>query len=155
MSEPTNATPEEGLRLFEAADFPTYRAWYADAVLDEHLGPMDEDWLAFVLTDQDGRQFSYLVQETLVAVIGVAPDPDLDAWVVTDIAVDPALRGLGWAGRALASVMRHDALGARPRRLAYVMPDNPGARRFFTAQGWRSVAEADADGMALFEAPRP
>ena len=146
---------DERLRLFEAADFPAYRAWYADTELDAHLGPMDEEWLAFVLADQDGRQFSYLVQETLVAVIGMAPDPDLDAWVVTDIAVDPALRGLGWAGRALASVMRHDALGARPRRLAYVMPDNPGARRFFTAQGWRCIAEADADGMALFEAPRP
>ena len=73
MSEPTNATPEEGLRLFEAADFPAYRAWYADAELDAHLGPMDEDWLTFVLADKDGRQFSYLAQEKLVAVIGVNP----------------------------------------------------------------------------------
>ncbi|MEN5170345.1 GNAT family N-acetyltransferase [Brevundimonas pondensis] len=155
MSEPTHAAPEERLRLFEAADFPAYRAWYADAELDAHLGPMDEDWLTFVLADKDGRQFSYLAQEKLVAVIGVAPDPDLDAWVVTDIAVDPALRGLGWAGRALTSLMRHEALGARPRRLAYVMSDNPGARRFFTAQGWRCITETKADDMALFEAPRP
>ena len=155
MSEPTHAAPEERLRLFEAADFPAYRAWYADAELDAHLGPMDEDWLTFVLADKDGRQFSYLAQEKLVAVIGVAPDPDLVAWVVTDIAVDPALRGLGWAGRALTSLMRDEALGARPRRLAYVMSDNPGARRFFTAQGWRCIAETKADDMALFEAPRP
>nr|WP_314428835.1 GNAT family N-acetyltransferase [uncultured Brevundimonas sp.] len=155
MSEPTHAAPEVRLRLFEAADFPAYRAWYADAELDAHLGPMDEDWLTFVLADKDGRQFSYLAQEKLVAVIGVAPDPDLDAWVVTDIAVDPALRGLGWAGRALTSLMRDEALGARPRRLAYVMSDNPGARRFFTAQGWRCITETKADDMALFEAPRP
>ena len=146
-------TPASGerLRLFEAADFPAYRAWYADAELDAHLGPMDEEWLAFVLADQDGRQFSYLADEKLVAVVGVSPDPDLDAWVVTDIAVDPALRGLGWAGRALTSLMRDEALGARPRRLAYVMSDNPGARRFFTAQGWRCIAKANADDMALFE----
>nr|WP_313417318.1 GNAT family N-acetyltransferase [Brevundimonas diminuta] len=145
----------ERLRLFEATDFATYRAWYADAELDEHLGPMDEDWLAFVLADQQGRQFSYLQDEMLAAVVGVAPDPERDAWVVTDIAVDPARRRQGLAQRALDAVTAHEALAQRPRRLAYVMPDNPGARRFFTAQGWRCIAEADADGMALFEAPRP
>ena len=151
MSEPTHVTPEEGLRLFEAADFPAYQAWYADAVLDEHLGPMDEDWLAFVLADQEGRQFSYLSDGKLVVVVGVAPDPDLDAWVVTDIAVDPALRRQGMAQRALHAVMTHETLRGRPRRLAYVMSDNPDARRFFIAQGWRCIAEANADGMALFE----
>ncbi len=66
----------ERLRLFEAADFATYRAWYADAELDEHLGPMDEDWLAFVLADQEGRQFSYLQDEMLAAVVGVRPIPN-------------------------------------------------------------------------------
>ena len=139
------------LRLFAATHFTEYLSWYADAELNDQLGPMDDEWLDFVLTDQEGRQFSYLEDGRLSAVIGVAPDPDKDVWVVTDLAVNPALRRHGIGRRALTAVTEYGEFLSRPRWLAYVMSGNPVAHRFFTAQGWQCVAGPEGeDGMYSF-----
>lgn len=139
------------LRLFAATDFAEYLSWYADPELNDQLGPMDDEWLDFVLTDKEGRQFSYLEDGRLSAVIGVVPDPDKDVWVVTDLAVNPALRRHGIGRRAIAAVTGCDEFRSRPRWLAYAMSDNPAAHRFFTALGWQCVAEPEGeDGMYSF-----
>lgn len=135
-------TPESTLevRRFAAEDFPTYRAWYADARLNRHLGPMDEEWLAHVLADTEGEQWTVRYGAALVTVIGLTPDPEHGAWVLTDWAVDPALRGQGWGRRAWAALLAQPALRERRCFRAYVAEDNPEALAFFEALGWRRLA---------------
>jgi len=135
-------TPEPKLevRRFAAEDFPTYRSWYADARLNRHLGPMDEDWLAHVLADTEGEQWAVRSDAALVAVIGLTPDPEQSAWVITDFAVDPTRRGQGWGRRAWAALLAQPALRERRSFRAYVAEDNPEALAFFEVLGWQRLA---------------
>lgn len=130
---------------FVAEDFPTYRAWYADALLDQHLGPMDDDWLVHVLADTEGEQWTVWAGEALVAVIGLTPHPETDGWVITDFAVDPARRGQGLGRRALQALLAQPEMARRERWLAYVAQDNPQAQAFFDALGWTRQAAPSAE----------
>lgn len=127
------------IRPFTAADFDEYRRWYEDPELDEQLGPMDEEWLDYVLADEEGAQLVCLENDAMVAVVGLAVDPEADAWVVTDIAVNPALRRRGVGRRAIEAVMELPRFSHISNWLAYVMSDNPAAHRFFVSLGWREV----------------
>lgn len=124
------------VRRFEARDFPVYRSWYTDPLLDKHLGPMDDEWLAHVMADSVGEQWAIGEAEALVAVIGLAPDPDHAAWVITDFAVDPARRSQGWGRRAWQALLALPTMQTRRHWRAYVAEDNPGAQAFFDALGW-------------------
>lgn len=135
----TPTPPSLVVRRFAADDFPTYRAWYADALLNQHLGPMDDEWLAHVLADTEGEQWAVLSNGALVTVIGLTPDATNSAWVITDLAVDPARRGQGWGRRALHAVLAQPALRTRHHWRAYVAQDNPQAQAFFDALGWRRM----------------
>lgn len=133
------------VRRFAASDFATYRAWYADPPLDRHLGPMDEAWLAHVLTDTEGEQWTVRADDALVAVIGLTPDADAGAWVITDLAVDPARRRQGLGRRALQVLLADPSVRRRDRWLAYVAEDNPSARAFFDALGWTRQTPPSTD----------
>ena len=99
------------IRPFEHSDFEEYRSWYRDEVLDEALGPMDEEWLDAVLAESPPAQFSLLSEGELCAVVGIArPSERQRPFVITDLAVRPDLRGNGMGRRALAALFRH--LGA-------------------------------------------
>ncbi|WP_043700692.1 GNAT family N-acetyltransferase [Tepidimonas taiwanensis] len=124
------------VRRFEAQDFPVYRQWYADPLLDQHLGPMDDDWLAHVMADPVGEQWALGKAQALVAVIGLVPEPEHGAWLISDFAVDPSQRGRGWGRRARQALLAQPAMHARRHWRAYVAEDNPGAQAFFDALGW-------------------
>lgn len=132
-------------RPFLRDDFAEYRAWYDDPQLNEQLGPMDEEWLEYVLADRGGEQLCFFEESRLVAVIGLAEDPDVDAWVISDIAVNPALRGQGIGRRALQLLLEHPRYRRRRIWQAYVTEDNPAARAFFARLGWHCVAEPGAE----------
>lgn len=124
------------VRRFVEADFPVYQAWFANEQLHRQLGPVDEEWLTHVLTDVEGEQWSFFVDDELVAVVGLVPDQDNNAWVISDFAVDPARRRQGWGRRAWETLL---ALPARMQRInwrAYVAADNLQAQAFFDALGW-------------------
>lgn len=133
------------MRRFQADDFVVYRRWYADALLNGHLGPMDDEWLTHVLADTEGEQWAVLADGGLVAVIGLTPDAEYDAWVITDVAVDPARRGLGWGRRALHALLALPAMQTRHCWRAYVAEDNPQAQGFFDALGWQRLCAPGAD----------
>lgn len=129
-------------RRFEAADFETYRSWYEDVELNRQLGPMDDDWLKHILSSEDdGQQFAYLEAGALAAVVGVIWHPDESAWVVTDIAVDPARRRQGLGRRAIEVLAKCPELAPQGALMAHVVPGNPGARAFFDRLGWQCTAE--------------
>lgn len=138
------------VRPFVAADFEEYRRWYEDAELNEQLGPMDDDWLDYVLSDSEGAQCVCLDGERMVAVVGLAIDPEQEAWVITDIAVNPAMRRRGLGRRAVEAVMAQPQFSSLSTWLAYVMPDNPAADRFFTSLGWAQACDPSDDEMARF-----
>lgn len=133
------------VRRFEAQDFPRYRAWYADALLNQHLGPMDDEWLAHVLADTEGEQWTVWEGEALRAVIGLVPDPDHGVWVITDFAVDPARRGQGWGRRAWQALRALPAMKTRRHWRAYVAEDNPRALAFFDVLDWTRLVAPSAE----------
>lgn len=91
---------------FTRADFATYRQWFVDAELNRQLGPVDEDWLEYVLADEAGMQFSFFVGDELLAVAGVVvPSTPDDPYVITDLAVQPGRRRQGIGSEALARLL--------------------------------------------------
>lgn len=126
---------------FQQADFAEYRQWFSDPDLNKHLGPMDHAWLDYVLTDTTGMELSCFQGGELVAVVGICyPTAEHATYVITDLAVNPALRGTGIGRTVLEQLVRADELAATPVWLAYVMADNPGAKAFFERLGWTCIA---------------
>lgn len=138
------------VRSFVATDFEDYRRWYEDTELNEQLGPMDDAWLDYVLSDSEGAECVCLDGERMVAVVGLAIDPEQGAWVITDIAVDPTLRRQGLGRRAVEAVMAQPQFSSPSTWLAYVMSDNPAAHRFFSSLGWAETCDPSDDEMTLF-----
>ncbi|MEB4614072.1 GNAT family N-acetyltransferase [Leucobacter sp. M11] len=149
------------LRPFRREDYPWYRAWYDDAELDAQLGPMDEEWLTAVLTESTGEQL--VAVETAgpragepAAVVGIVWGiPEHPEHTISDLAVCPALRRTGVGQRVIAALAEH-RFGAPARGLiAYVDPDNPGARAFFAGLGWAHTPPppGEADPMHAYRAP--
>jgi GNAT superfamily N-acetyltransferase len=137
---------------FTRADFPIYRAWYTDEALNRQLGPLDETWLEYVLTDESGNQLSFFLDNELVAVAGVAlpVTPGLPH-VITDLAVQPTRRGQGIGGAVLARLLAAEEFAAAMVWEAYIAPDNPRAQRFVERHGWvRSAPRTDGDPMLIY-----
>ena len=129
-------------RPFVQSDFAEYRRWFEDEPLNEQLGPMDEDWLAHVMADQEGQQLSVLRGGELVAVGGVCnATAECPFWTITDIAVHPDLRQQGIGHCVVAGLLALPQFRQPVCWQAQVMPDNPAARRFFVGLGWHCVAE--------------
>lgn len=41
-------------RLMTRADWPWIQRWYEDETLDRELGPLDDEWLEYVLATHSG-----------------------------------------------------------------------------------------------------
>ncbi|MFE4464851.1 GNAT family N-acetyltransferase [Oerskovia sp. NPDC056781] len=123
-------------------------------VLDEELGPLDEEWLEYVLADETGEQLVVLADGAPVATVGLVwANGEHGAHVITDIAVDPARRGAGLGRTAVGQVVAHVEREAPGGWAAHVVPENLAAFAFFSALGWDHTAEADPqdeDGMHTF-----
>lgn len=143
-------------RKFERADFIEYRRWYEDAQLNRQLGPLDEEWLEYVLHETDGVQLCFLRADELIAVAGIKfPDEDHPFYVITDLAVKPSLRGQGIGTETLSRLLQASEFNQSLCWRAFVMPDNLSARAFFLRCGWRCIAlPSEQDEMYIFETMR-
>jgi RimJ/RimL family protein N-acetyltransferase len=138
------------MRHFQKSDFEAYRSWYADPDLNRELGPMDEQWLEHVLNENPPRQFAFIEDDVLVAVIGTAgPEPDETAWFITDFAVNPGKKRTGIATRALKLLIeRHRHHSPQPRSwIAWVDATNVPALEFFLRLGWNQSKQPDVENM--------
>lgn len=142
------------IRPFSKKDFATYRSWYADPDLNRELGPMDDQWLEFVLGESPPKEFSFLEDGNLVAVIGTAaPESQSDAtWYITAIAVDPSRKRKGVGKQALQMLIQHHAeLANTPQVwIAWVGLSNQTAVAFFEELGWIKNVETKTDDMYQF-----
>lgn len=141
------------IRRFRVDDFESYLSWFEDAELNAQLGPMDEEWLAYVMSSEEGAQFSFTVGDELLAVAGVQfPAPGYDCYYLSDLAIQPQRRRQGLGRQALALLLAHPGLQATAHwRCGVAMPGNPAALAFFSLAGWQSrqVDEADAELLEL------
>ena len=148
---------------FRESYFPIYRSWFTDAELNKQLGPLDENWLDYILTDTTGDQFCFTHFDDLIAVAGIYfSTQDHPYNVVTDIAVRPDLRrrGLGCLILKLLPSMVREG-GAQDWR-ANINPNNTAAIQLFEKSGWaRKEQSKDQskerktpdDDMIIFEHP--
>ncbi len=46
------------LRPFRRSDFTAYHSWFEDPWLNRALGPLNETWLEYILSETGGAQFA-------------------------------------------------------------------------------------------------
>lgn len=137
------------VRPMVRSDWHWISGWFRDAELDCRLGPVDEEWLEHALADRDGVQ---LVLEDgdgrPVALVGCVWDRSGVEHGITDLAVNPQLRGLGIGREAVTSTLAWAWHPAAKHWIAFVDVDNAAAFNFFSAIGWSP--EGVEDGMRRF-----
>ncbi|WP_217895928.1 N-acetyltransferase [Leucobacter sp. 7(1)] len=142
-------------RRIVPADWPWIQDWFTDERLNAELGPLDVEWLEYVLADPGGVELVVTdpaAPQVPLALVGVVWATAEHPHTITDLAVSPALRGSGIGRRALAAVLSWDAHPPGGDWVSYVATDNPAADAFFRAVGWHP-GEVD-DGMRVYSAPR-
>ncbi|MFF8818163.1 GNAT family N-acetyltransferase [Leucobacter sp. NPDC015123] len=143
-------------------DWEWIHQWFEDETLNTELGPLDNEWLEHVLTENDGVELvieaahpatGKLAPIALVGVVWGAPEADPRAGggaedavtgdraaetghAITDLAIDPARRGFGLGRTAINATMAWPDHPATDSWIAFVDQENEGARRFFEAIGW-------------------
>lgn len=142
---------------FRESDFSAYQSWFSDPQLNQQLGPLDEDWLDYILADATGQQFSFTHFNALIAVAGISsPTAHFPYYVVTDLTVRPDLRmqGLGRIIlKLLPSMVRR---GCAQVWRANVNPNNTAAIQLFEKSGWARKEQSKEqktpdDDMIIFE----
>lgn len=140
------------LREFSADDWPWVQEWFQDALLDRELGPIDVEWLNAVLAERHGVQLVATVETRPVVLIGcVWGTVQHPSHCVTDIAVDPNLRGQGLASKALHLVLAWPRHPPTVMWTAFVNPRNTAAQSLLKRTSWRKVGVSN--GMVQFEKP--
>lgn len=142
--------PELRVRPIRRADWAWIQRWFEDETLDRELGPLDEEWLAYVLSDTSGAEL--VVEElvetgasasaTPVALVGVAWG-DVEGGserlphTITAVAIDPHRRRSSFGRRAIEAALAWPGHPPASGWVAFVVQENPAAHAFFTAIGWR------------------
>ncbi|MEN0003398.1 MAG: GNAT family N-acetyltransferase [Bacteroidota bacterium] len=138
------------LRPFRRSDFSTYQQWYDDAQMNDALGPVDNAWLEYVLSENEGKQFSMLQQEELLGVAGIIwPTQLYPVHYITDLAIAPSHQGKGY-GRLLIELLSKQSRPSSNVWKAFVMRNNPAGKAFFLALDWHLLDPKDSKEMLEF-----
>jgi ribosomal protein S18 acetylase RimI-like enzyme len=140
-------------RRFQETDFPNYESWFVDPELNRQLGPTDREWLTCVLTDSEGAEYSFLINQELIAVAGVHyPTAEHNYYYITDIAVRPQLRGRGIGERIVRELQVQTELQLVKNWRAGVAINNIAAAKLLESLGWRKIFQAnDSDDLTVYE----
>lgn len=126
------------LRKLRREDWQWIQQWFQDDVLNDELGPLDEEWLDHVLNEVEGVQLVAESRGRPVGLIGCIWGNGKELpHAITDIAVASDLRRTGLGQRVVAGVLNWEGHPSARSWVAYVMPDNDRACRFFTHIGWQ------------------
>jgi GNAT superfamily N-acetyltransferase len=139
---------------FRCDHFPEYAAWFADPVLDRHLGPLDKEWLEAVLDEQEeeGATWAIFRAEEMVAVVGTCFDQECpNHAAITELAVKPALRRHAVGITVLKHLLvLHEQRGIYAH-IAFVSIDNLAARRCIERAGFYLHSDnADEHGYLIY-----
>ncbi|MFI5435157.1 GNAT family N-acetyltransferase [Rhodococcus baikonurensis] len=136
-------------RLMTRANWPWIQRWYEDETLDRELGPLDDEWLEYVLATHSGVQLVVLDGVDPVALVGCAWDPNGHEHGITDLAIDPRRRRNGLGRATIDCVRSWPEHPPTTGWVAFVDQGNEPAYRFFSELGWAHRG-LDADGMHHF-----
>nr|WP_313372438.1 GNAT family N-acetyltransferase [Brucella intermedia] len=137
------------LRKLRRDDWTWIQTWFQDECLNRALGPLDQEWLNYVLTQHDGIQLIAEIDGEPVGLIGCQWDRQGKQHGITDFAIAPAKRQRGLGGRVLAGVVDWAGHPSTASWVAFVDPQNLGAQKFFSVLGWQY--DGIEDGMHRFE----
>lgn len=127
------------LRRLQREDWGWVQDWFTDERLNAELGPLDAEWLEYVLADRGGVELvasDPAALELPLALVGVVWATADHPHTISDLAVSPALRGRGLGRRAITAVLAWEGHPPGDDWVAYVASDNPAADAFFRALGW-------------------
>lgn len=132
------------LRRLVREDWAWIQDWFRDPKINQELGPLDLEWLEFVMNEDDGIQLVALEDNQPVALIGCAWHPEAhELHGITDIAVSPAYKKQGLGRNALFETIKwpgHPPCGGWK---AFVSPQNAEAEAFFSSVGWKNAGLDD------------
>jgi GNAT superfamily N-acetyltransferase len=124
-------------RRFTKEDYTFYASWFADPWLNQALGPMDEEWLEYILQDSSGTQYAIFNSNEMIAVLGVVWAPSVEAYhLVSDLAICPEKRRQGIGLQVLKALLELSDLPPAKGWLTYVDAHNPKALRFMEKMNW-------------------
>ena len=139
------------IELFQAKHYSTYQSWSEDEDFDKNLGPIDREWLEYVLSDTTGVQYALLYNDVLVSVVGILlPTREQDYYTITDLAVSPLFKRQGMGSKVLNIIIDQYQDDQRSWK-AFVDHTNNTAIRFFTKNGWKTDRVIDDSEMFCFE----
>ncbi len=138
---------------FRRENFLEYKSWYNDADLNKWLGPMDDDWIDYVLSESDGIEYAVYKSEEMIAVIGFKfPTSEYPAYFITDFAIKPSMRSKGIGSMILQELVE---LHQDMPWYAFIDAANTRVISFFEKNNWkRSSTEPDEHGMLAFKLDR-
>lgn len=132
------------IREFTRDDWGWVQQWFEDATLNNELGPLDEEWLEYVLADETGAQLVYCEADgSPAALIGCVWDPAGIEHGITDLAVHPRRRTSGVGRRAVDATLSWSGHPASEHWVAFVDPENTAAFSFFSTLGWQHEGRDD------------
>ena len=135
------------IEKFKSKYFKDYQTWSSDPEFNKRLGPIDQEWLGFILRDETGDQYAFTHSGELMAVVGVLlPTLEDNYYTITDISVAPHLRSKGIGTKALNLLMRHYSRDTKTWK-AFIEYNNLPAAQFFKKNGWETDGIVDSDGM--------
>lgn len=124
-------------RPFIKTDYPTYASWFTDRWLNQALGPIDEEWLEYVLQDITGTQYAIFIAEEMIAVLGVVWATSVAEYhVVSDLAICPNHRRQGLGLQILEALLKRKDLPPAKGWVTYVDENNSKAIHFMEKTNW-------------------
>ena len=136
------------IRRFHEKDFATYKSWFADPELSANLGPLDQEWLEYVLNDVTGDQFVAFEKGEMVAVCGVIyPSSSAPHFFIADVSVYPPAKRFGVATRLLNELQTRLDSEKTYSWKASIDRNNLPAIRLVERLGWHRDPEKDTDDM--------
>ena len=129
-------------RRFQLEYYAEYAAWFVDPELNRHLGPMDQDWLAAVLSEPESMGMTWAVfrDNEMVAVVETFFDSENDsAAVITALAAKPNLRRQGIGTAVLRIILSHHKHKGITKHVVYVSIDNEAGQRCAEKAGFVPV----------------
>ena len=144
------SNPEFEFRKFTRADYQAYKSWFNNNALKKTLGDIDEEWLDYIMKDEEGIELTVSKNGELVCVIGlIYPNAKESSYIITNIAVKPLLKNKGLGTKILTQLIEKTELKQNEYWAAYVEMSNLNGHRFFEKNDWKRM-EGD-DDMVRYE----
>lgn len=129
---------------FEKKHYSEYQSWFSDPDIKNALGYIDDEWLNYILNDQEGIELVAIKDSMILAVIGLHfPSPKDPTYTITNIAVKPQLKNKGFGSQILSALINEYPLKNNEYWVCHVDPQNKNAQRFFEKNAWEKSQEQD------------